>query len=75
MIIAGHKIAKRLGYDYSIVLGSENYYPKHGYVCADTYGIYPPFEVPNENFMAYKLNENISNITGVVKYAKVFGID
>lgn len=75
MIIAGHKITKRLGYDYSIVLGSEKHYPKYGYVCADTYGIYPPFEVPNENFMAYKLKENFSNITGVVKYAKVFGID
>lgn len=72
---AGHKTAKRLGYNYSIVLGSEKYYPRLGYVPAEIYGIFSPFKVPKENFMAYKLNDDISDITGVVKYAKEFGID
>lgn len=74
LIKEGHSIAERLGYGYSIVLGSEKYYPKAGYVPADSLGIKPPFDVPNENFMAYKIREDASDICGVIKYAKEFGI-
>ncbi len=74
LIKEGHRIAEKLGYGYSIVLGSELYYPKSGYLPADTYGIKPVFDVPRENFMAYKLNDNASNIFGVMKYAKEFDI-
>lgn len=75
LINEGHKIAKELGYEYSIVLGSEKYYPKMGYVTADTFKITAPFDVPKENFMAYKLNEKATNISGIVTYAKEFGIN
>ena len=74
LIEQGHKIAKQLGYHYSIVLGSENYYPKFGYIPAIQYGIQAPFDVANENFMAMKLNDTDIEITGVVQYAKEFGI-
>ena len=74
LIEQGHKIAKKLGYHYSIVLGSENYYPKFGYIPAIQYGIQAPFDVANENFMAIKLNEADTEIKGVVQYAKEFGI-
>lgn len=74
LIREGHKIAKNLGYHYSVVLGSENYYPKFGYVPAIEYGIRPPFDVPSKNFMAIKLNESHVEIKGIVKYAKEFGI-
>ena len=74
LIQQGHKIAKELGYHYSIVLGSETYYPKFGYVPAIHYGIKAPFEVSNENFMAVKLNDTDTEIKGVVQYAKEFGI-
>lgn len=74
LIEQGHKIAKKLGYHYSIVLGSENYYPKFGYIPATQYGIQAPFDVANENFMAMKLNDTDIEITGVVQYAKEFGI-
>ena len=66
LIQQGHKIAKELGYHYSIVLGSETYYPK--------YGIKAPFEVSNENFMAIKLNDIDIEIKDTVQYAKEFGI-
>ena len=69
-----HRVSEKLGYGYSIVLGSELYYPQSGYLPADTYGIKPAFDVPRENFMAYKLNDNASNIFGVMKYAKEFDI-
>lgn len=74
LIQEGHKIAKKLGYHYSIVLGSKKYYPKFGYIPASKYGILAPFKVSNENFMAIKLNDTNKDITGVVKYAKEFGI-
>ena len=74
LIERGHKIAKKLGYHFSIVLGSENYYPKMGYVPAIQYGIKPLFEVSNENFMAIKLNDFDKEIIGTVEYAKEFGI-
>ena len=74
LIQQGHKIAKKLGYHYSIVLGSETYYPKFGYVPAIQYEIKAPFEVSNENFMAIKLNDTDIEIKGTVQYAKEFGI-
>lgn len=74
LIESGHKIAKELGYNYSVVLGSENYYSKFNYVPAILYGIKTPFEVPNENFMAIKLNDANLKLEGTVEYAKEFGI-
>lgn len=75
LIKEGHRIASKMGYSYSVVLGSEKYYPKMGYVSAEKYGIYPPFDVLSENFMAYKLNDGISFLGGIMKYSKEFGID
>lgn len=74
LIIHGHKTAKSLGYQYSVVLGSEQYYPKSGYVPAETFGIKPPFDVPKENFMAVKLDDYAPNLNGTLQYAKEFGI-
>ena len=75
LIKEGHSIADKLGYEYSIVLGSEKYYPKAGYVPADHFGIKPPFEVSSENFMACKIREDAADICGAVEYAKEFGIE
>lgn len=52
---AGHQIAKELGYEYSVVVGSERYYPRAGYRPASEFGILAPFEVPDQNFMALRL--------------------
>ena len=74
LIKEGHKIAKKLGYHYSIVLGNEKYYTKFGYVPAIKYEIKSPFDVPSKNFMAIKLNDTDIKIHGIVEYAKEFGI-
>ena len=74
LIKAGHQIAKKLGYGYSIVLGSEKYYPRTGYLPAYLFGIKPPFDVPEENFMACRISEDAPNIHGILKYAEEFGI-
>lgn len=74
LIEKGHEVAKKLEYHYSVVLGSENYYPRFGYVPAVKYGIKAPFEVPYKNFMAIKLNDTNKEIKGIVKYGKEFEI-
>lgn len=74
LIQEGHKISKRLGYHYSIVLGSENYYQKFGYLPASIYGIKPPFKVTSENFMAINLTNTDIKINGIVEYAKEFDV-
>lgn len=74
LIREGHKVAGKLGYGYSVVLGSETYYPKFGYVPASRFGIKAPFDAPDENFMAYKLNENKGAVSGTMEYAREFGI-
>lgn len=74
LIREGHRIAGEMGYGYSIVLGSETYYPRAGYLPADTLGIKAPFDVPGENFMACRLTDDAPAVHGTVRYAKEFGI-
>ena len=70
----GHNVAKEMGYEFSVVLGSEEYYPRVGYQPASEFGIYPPFEVPSENFMALNLNGNHPRLNATLAYAKEFGL-
>lgn len=74
LIKEGHLIAKNLGYDYSLVLGSEEYYPRLGYLPAVEFGIMIPEGIPSVNFMAIKLQNNAKAISGKVNYAKEFGM-
>lgn len=74
LILEGHRIGKILGYTHSIVLGSEKYYPKTGYIPAAQLGIKAPFDVPSKNFMVYTISEPSTGIRGTVKYAPEFGI-
>ena len=74
LIAEGHRIAQELGYEYSIVLGHPQYYPKAGYRPASLYGIKAPFEVSDENFMAIKLTPTATPLNGIIKYDPAFGI-
>lgn len=74
LINKGHQIAKELGYEYCLVLGSEHYYPRFGYLPAKQFGIKVPKGIPSINFMAKKLIFRAGKISGEVKYAKEFGI-
>ncbi len=75
LMAEGHRKAKELGYSFSIVLGSELYYPKAGYLPAENFGIKAPFEVPSANFMAINLTNEQAKLEGTVQYAKEFGIE
>lgn len=70
----GHCIARKLGFHCCIVLGSEKYYPKAGYLPAGKFGISAPFEVPDQNFMVLKLCEDAVLPSGTVLYAEEFGL-
>lgn len=48
LIEEGHKIAKQLNYSYSIVLGSNKYYPRLGYIPASKYNIKAPFNIEDD---------------------------
>lgn len=74
LIREGHRIAEKLGYSYSLVLGSENYYPKLGYKQAVEFGIEVPEGIPSENFMAIRLKEDAKPVKGSVVYAEEFGM-
>ncbi|KGA98976.1 GNAT family acetyltransferase [Alkalihalobacillus alcalophilus ATCC 27647 = CGMCC 1.3604] len=74
LIKEGHKIAEELGYKYSLVLGSEKYYPRLGYIPAEKLGVLVPAGIPSVNFMAIQLQENAKPISGAVIYAKEFGL-
>ena len=65
-----HNTGKEMGYSFSVVLGSDKYYPRVGYKTASEFGILTPFDVPNENFMVLFFNENVSGIEGIVEYVK-----
>lgn len=65
-------IAKHLEYNFSIVLGHEDYYPRFGYLSAGSFGMKCPFDVSDANFMAINLQGNSVILNDVVKYAKEF---
>lgn len=75
LVREGHRLARQLGYGYSIVLGSADYYPALGYRPADEFGIKAPFEVPRKNFMACRLDDKAGSIRGTVVYADEFGLN
>ncbi|KOS67975.1 GCN5 family acetyltransferase [Lysinibacillus contaminans] len=65
--------AKELGYKSVIVMGHPEYYPKFGFKKASLWDINPPFDVPDEAFMALPLEEHaLDNVSGVVEYPSVF---
>lgn len=74
LVREGHRIAAALGFGYSVVLGSERYYPRFGYVPARRLGITAPFDAPDENFMACALRDDAPAVAGTVVYAPEFGI-
>ena len=74
LVSAGHELARRMGYSCSVVLGNPLYYAKFGYEKASAYGIIAPFEVPDEYYMVYGLDNTDDIPQGNVKYSDAFGI-
>lgn len=72
LIKEGHRIAKNIGYEYSILLGHTSYYPRFGYIQAIKFGIQCPFDVPSEFFMALNLQGKSTMLNAIVEYPPEF---
>lgn len=72
LIQQGHLIAAKLGYEFSVLVGSEHYYPRFGYLPASSFGISSPFELPDANHMAFSLQSTYTKPNATVEYAKEF---
>lgn len=68
LIKEGHKIAKNLGYEFSILIGHANYYPRLGYIMASSFGMKTTLKVPDENFLAFNLQEKDTILNGYVNF-------
>ncbi|GGI43186.1 GNAT family N-acetyltransferase [Mammaliicoccus stepanovicii] len=61
------------GYIGVVVLGHAEYYKKLGYKPASEFNIYPPFDVPDENFMfKYVFEHPTKEVKGTVHYPEAF---
>lgn len=72
LIRAGHAAARELGFGCSVVLGAPRYYARSGYERADRYGILPPFDVPAECYMCFRLRDDVAPARGIVRYDEAF---
>ncbi|MCD8340250.1 MAG: N-acetyltransferase [Burkholderiales bacterium] len=74
LVKEGHRRAKKLGYQYSVILGDPNYYSRFGYKLASELGIGAPAKIPVEFLQAIQLDDNAPRLCGVMTYPKEFGI-
>ena len=74
LVCRGHLAAARLGFGWSIVLGSPGFYGRFGYRPAALFGIVPPPGIAPEYLMAVRLREDAPAISGRLRYAEAFGL-
>ncbi len=73
LVREGLKRARDLGFRSVIVLGHAAYYPRFGFEPAGRWNIRPPFEVPDDVFMALELvQDGLKGIRGTVEYPPEF---
>lgn len=73
LIKKGHDTAKNLDYEFSLVIGYPQYYSRFGYVDAGSFGFRPPFELPQNVFMACRLQNGLTDKSvKSVEYPKEF---
>jgi putative acetyltransferase len=73
LVREGLRRARKLGFKSVIVLGHAAYYPRFGFEPAGKWGIRPPFEVPDDVFMALELvKDGLKSMQGTVEYPPEF---
>ena len=74
LVREGLKECHRLGHDIVVVLGHPNFYPRFGFVPANSKGLRCEYDVPDEVFMVTELKpEALAGRQGLVKYHPAFG--
>ena len=74
LIAHGHNVARGMGIAVSVVLGSPDYYQRHGYVKASDFGILAPVKGAEKFYMACPLACDVPIPQGVVVYDNAFGL-
>lgn len=73
LILKSRAIAEKLGYNFIVVIGHADYYPKFGYELMSQYNIQIPISVADANCMVIQLRpDGLVGVTGMVKYAEEF---
>lgn len=68
----GIRLAKEAGYAGIVIFGEPDYYPKHGFVTTERFGITDQNGKCFNALMAYPLNDSFCEIHGKIKEAEVF---
>ncbi len=72
LIAEGHRIARELGYEFSILIGYPSYYSRFGYVAAAEFGFSTDWDLPSGVFMACDLQNSGRKINAKVEYSEEF---
>ena len=72
LVRAGLEACAQKGYDYAVVLGHTNYYPRFGFRKASAFGLRNAYGV-DEPFMALAFRPGVlGNFSGIVRYQPEF---
>jgi putative acetyltransferase len=75
LIEEGLSRCKDLGYKIILLIGHPSYYPRFGFKPARKHGLkLNQFNVPDEVFMVYEVEDELQKIKGELKYPKAFFI-
>lgn len=72
LITTAHKMAKTLGFEYSVLIGYPEYYARFGYSDAADFGIKAPIELPPHVFMAANVHGKNTKLNATIEFAKEF---
>jgi putative acetyltransferase len=73
LVRAGLEKCRALGYEFSIVLGHPNFYPRFGYVPASRFGLHCIWKVPDEAFLAIEFRPGaLAGVSGLAAYEPEF---
>lgn len=73
LILEGQRLARKMGYSYLFVYGSNVYYPRLGYDFAYKFGVEPPAGLDREHMMCIKLDAQAAPLeAGTLEYPELF---
>ena len=72
LILEGQRLARKMGYSYLFVHGSNVYYPRLGYDFAHKFGVEPPAGLDRDHMMGIKLDAQAVPVQGVLEYPEPF---
>jgi putative acetyltransferase len=76
LVRAGLEECRRGGYAAVVLVGHPEYYPRFGFVRADTMGLECEFPVPREAFMVVELEAGVlAGLAGLVRYRPEFAAE